>query len=70
MLKYITLQIEALPSPWRHALFALLASEAMIVANGFAGATSFADLKLAIGGIVLALITGAARWAQLVLAST
>ena len=67
-MKWIMAQIESLPSPVRHALLALLVSEALVVANGFAGATTFADLKVAAGGVLVALVTGLARWAQQTLA--
>ena len=63
-MKWLATQINALPSAWRHALFALLASELLVAANGFAGATTLADLKVAAGGVLVALVVGLARWAQ------
>lgn len=61
--------IDQLPSPWRHALIALAASELLIVANAFAGTTSLNDVKAAAGGLVVALIAGVARWLQQTLAN-
>ena len=53
-----------LPSPVRHAVITLAASELVLVANAFVGVTSLNDVKVAAGGVMVAAIACAARWLQ------